>query len=242
MSKHSHWHNIQLTKGKTDAKRAQMFAKFAKSIAVAARAGGSDPSYNFKLRMAVDAAKAVSMPKENIDRAIQRGAGGEDGVDVKEVVYEGFAPGGVAFMVVCLTDNPTRTVAEVKHIVSKNVGSVGTSGSVAWMFQKKAVITFDASANRITDRDTFELAMIDAGADDITESDGEIQVIGEVKSFARISEAVEKEGLKPLSSGIEYLPKDTVSISDSEQKVQADMLFVTLGEHEDVNDIFTNET
>lgn len=242
MSKHSHWHNIQLTKGKTDAKRAQMFAKFAKSIAVAARTGGSDPSYNFKLRMAVDAAKAVSMPKENIDRAIQRGAGGEDGADMKEVVYEGFAPGGVAFMIVCLTDNPTRTVAEVKHIVSKNGGSVGAPGSVAWMFRKKAVMTFGANANQIVDRDTFELVMIDAGADDITESDGEIQVIGEVKDFARIAETVEKEGLKPLSSGIEYLPKETVSISDSEQKSQADMLFETLGEQEDVNDIFTNET
>ena len=241
MSGHSHWHNIQLTKGKTDAKRAQMFAKFVKSIVVAAREGGGDASYNFKLRMAVEAAKAVSMSRENIDRAIQRGAGGGEGVDLKEVVYEGFAPGGVAFIVTCLTDNPTRTVAEVKHIASRNGGSIGASGSVAWMFQKKAVITFVPGEHPIGDRDAFELAMIDAGADDIRETDGAIQVVSEVKSFAKLLEAIEKMGLKPSASSIEYLPKETVSIADPEAKVQAEALFEAMEGSDDVDAIYTNE-
>lgn len=242
MSGHSHWHNIQLTKGKTDAKRAQMFAKFVKSIVVAAREGGGDPSYNFKLRMAVEAAKAVSMPRENIDRAIQRGAGGGEGMDLKVVVYEGFAPGGVAFIMTCLTDNPTRTVAEVKHIVSRHGGSIGASGSVAWMFQKKAVIMFDPAEHPIADREAFELAMIDAGVDDIRDVEGMVQVIGEVKSFSKLIEAVEKMGLKPLSSSIEYLPKETVSpVMDVETRQQADALFESLEDSDDVDAVYTNE-
>ena len=251
MSGHSHWHNIQLTKGKTDVKRAQMFSKFAKSIVVAARDGGGDPAYNFKLRMAVEAAKAVSMTRDNIDRAIQRGAGGGEGTGLKEAVYEGFGPGGVAFIVTCLTDNPTRTVATVKHIASRNGGSIGASGSVAWMFQKKAVIIFDQSEHLIMDRDSFELAMIDAGADDIRhplieeEGNGEgvdiIQVIGEVKNFAKLMEAVEKMSLKLLASSIEYIPKETTSVYDPEAKAQTKALFEALEENEDVDAVYTNE-
>ncbi len=166
MARHSHWHNIQLKKGKTDAKRANIFAKLAKNITVAAKDGGGDPAFNFKLRMAVDAAKSVSLPRENIERAIQRGTGGGEGGVLEEVIYEGFGPGGVAFLVVCLTDNRNRTVAEVKTAAAKNGGTIGAVGSVMWMFEKKGIVSFENTSS-VKDRDAFELAMIEAGADDV---------------------------------------------------------------------------
>jgi YebC/PmpR family DNA-binding regulatory protein len=137
MARHSHWHNIQLTKGKADAKKAQVFSKFAKAITLAVKEGGADAAFNSKLRAAMDTAKTAGMSKDAIDRAVQRGAGGGAGADLKEVVYEAFGPGGVALVIVCVTDNATRTVAEIKHILTRRGVSLGTSGSVMWMFEKK---------------------------------------------------------------------------------------------------------
>ena len=238
MARHSHWHNIQLSKGKADAKRAGVFAKLAKNIVVAAREGGGDPAYNFKLRMAIDAAKAVSMPKDNIERAVARATGGE-GAALQEAVYEGFAPGGAAVMVRCLTDNPTRTVAEVKTIAAKNGGSIGAPGSVAWMFERKGVVHV-ADLSGVQDRDALELALMDAGAQDIQPEGEGLRVIGEPTDLKKLMEGVEAHGLKPDASGFEYVAKTTTTpaVEDEERITK---FINALEDNDDVDAVFTNE-
>jgi len=240
MSGHSHWHNIQLKKGKTDSKRAGAFSKLAKNITVAAREGGGDVSFNFKLRMAVDAAKAVSMPKDNIERAIQRGAGGGEGGMIEETIYEGFAPGGVAVLVVCLTDNRNRTVSEVKLAATKGGGSIGSSGSVMWMFEKKGIVGL-ADASVVKDRDTFDLAVIDAGAQDISEDEGSLQVVCEVKDLQKVAGAVEALGIKPDGIGIEYVAKQGTKVQDNETRSKIASFVDALEDLDDVDAVYTNE-
>lgn len=239
MSGHSHWHNIQLKKGKSDAKRAGVFSKLVKNITVAAREG-ADPAFNFKLRMAVEAAKAVSVPKDNIDRAILRGSGGSEGGAIEEVVYEGFAPGGVAMLVVCLTDNRNRSVAEVKTATSKNGGSIGVAGSVMWMFEKKGIVTI-ADPSAIKDRDAFDLAVIEAGAEDIVADDGIVQVMCEVKNLQAVSAAVEAVGMKPDGASIEYVAKTTTVVEDKAIKEQLDAFIEVMEDLDDVDAVYTNE-
>jgi len=240
MSGHSHSHNIQDVKGKADAIRANTFSKVAKGITVAAKDGGADSSFNFKLRMAIDAAKAVNMPKDNIERAIARGAGGGEGSNIDEVIYEGFAPGGVAILVQCLTDNRNRTVAEVKNIVSKAGGTIGVGGSVMWMFEKKGMVNL-VDVSLIKDRDVFEMNIIEAGADDIVSVDGGLQIVCEVKDLKKVLDAVESFGLKGDSAGIEYLAKTTTKVEDSEIEKQIEDLIEKLEDNEDVEAVFTNE-
>lgn len=236
MARHSHWHNIQLNKGKADAKRAGVFAKLSKAITVAAREGGGDPTFNFKLRMAVDSAKAVSMPKDNIDRAIARAVGGEAAA-LQETVYEGFAPGGVAVVIRCLTDNPTRTVSEIKTIASKNGGSIGSPGSVMWMFERKGVVHV-ADLSSVKDRDALELALIDGGATDI-QPDGEgLRVIGEPTELKKLIESVEAQGLKADVSGFEYVAKTTAKAEDEAAVTE---FIDAIEENDDVDVVFTNE-
>lgn len=239
MARHSHWHNIQLKKGKADAKRAGAFSKLVKNITVAAREGG-DATFNFKLRMAVDAAKSMSVPKDNIDRAILRGTGGGEGGAIEEMVYEGFAPGGVAMLVVCLSDNRNRAVSEVKLATSKNGGAIGASGSVAWMFDKKGMVTL-ADASAVKDRDAFDLAVIDAGAEDISVDGGVMQVVCDVRDLQKVGAAVEAAGAKPDGMSIEYLAKQTVAVTDPAVKEQLDACVEALEDLDDVDAVYTNE-
>ena len=239
MSGHSKWHNIQKRKGAVDAKRGNLFAKLAKGITVAAKEGGGDPLFNFRLRVAVDAAKAVNMPKDNIDRAIKRGTGAGGEGQIEEVVYEGFGPGGVAILVSCLTDNRTRTVAEVKRIMSKLGGTVGNPGSVMWMFDRKGVITL-LNKTQVKDRDTFDLSVIDAGAEDLREDENELRIICAVHDLPAVSQAVEAQGIKPDGAGIEYLSKESMNVSDPEAQKSLDILLEALDENEDVDAIYTN--
>ncbi|MFA6131959.1 MAG: YebC/PmpR family DNA-binding transcriptional regulator [Patescibacteria group bacterium] len=240
MSGHSHSHNIQDVKGKADAIRANTFSKVAKNITVSVKEGGTDPSFNFKLRMAIDAAKAVNMPKDNIERAVARGAGGGEGASIDEVIYEGFAPGGVALLIRCTTDNRNRTVGEIKNIVSKNGGSVGGQGSVMWMFDKKGVVSFvDSSA--VGDRETFEMAMIEAGAEDIISSGEGLQVICDVKDLKKVVDAAEALKLKPDGVGIEFLAKTTTKVDDPAVQKQIEEFIETVEENDDVDAVFTNE-
>lgn len=236
MARHSHWHNIQLNKGKADAKRAGVFAKLSKAITVAAREGGGDPTFNFKLRMAVDSAKAVSMPKDNIDRAIARAVGGEAAA-LQETVYEGFAPGGVAVVIRCLTDNPTRTVSEIKTIASKNGGTIGAPGSVMWMFDRKGVVHV-SDVSSVKDRDSLELALIDAGASDIQPEGEGLRVIGEPTDLKKLVEGVEAQGLKADASGFEYIPKQTTAAPD---EAAVTGFIEAIEESDDVDAVFTNE-
>jgi len=239
MSGHSKWHNIQKRKGAVDAKRGNAFGKLAKGITVAAREGGGDPLFNFRLRVAVDAAKAVNMPKDNIDRAIKRGtgAGGEGQID--EVIYEGFGPGGVALLIACLTDNRTRTVAEVKRIMSKLGGTVGNPGSVMWMFDHKGVVMI-LDLTQIKNRDAFDLAMIDAGAEDLREDEDGLQVVCGIRDLPAVSQAVESQGVKLDGAGIEYLAKELMTVGDPEAQKQLDLLLEALDENDDVDAVYTN--
>lgn len=227
MSGHSHWHNIQLKKGKSDARRAGMFSKLVKNITVAAREGG-DVAFNFKLRMAVDAAKGMSVPKENIDRAIARGSGTGEGGMIEETVYEGFAPGGVAVLVVCLTDNRNRTVSEVKLTASKAGGSIGASGSVMWMFEKKGIVRAPA---------VDEMALIEAGAEDIAQGDnGIVEIVCEVKDLQKVAAAAGKiEGAQ-----IAYVAKTTVDVDDA-KRVELDAFVEAMEDLDDVDAVYTNE-
>jgi YebC/PmpR family DNA-binding regulatory protein len=240
MARHSHWHNIQLKKGKADKSRAGVFSKLAKNITVAAKDGGGDPTFNFKLRMMIEAAKAANMPKDNIQRAVERGTGGGDGAVPEEVIYEGFAPGGTALMVVCLTDNRNRTVAEVKTAASKGGGSIGAVGSVAWLFQKKGVVTI-GDASVIKDRDAFDLSVIDAGADDIRMEGEALVVLCESNALAKVSAAVEAAGGKADSATFEFIAKDGVVVEDADVKAKLDALVETLEDLDDVDAVFTNE-
>ncbi|MBU0646387.1 YebC/PmpR family DNA-binding transcriptional regulator [Patescibacteria group bacterium] len=239
MSGHSKWHNIQKKKGAADAKRSSTFTKLAKGISVAARQGGGDPNFNFALRVAIDAAKGANMPKDNIDKAIKRGTGEGGEAIIEEVIYEGFAPGGLAILIKCLTDNRNRTVADLKYLASKNGGSIGGVGSVMWMFDKKGVVTF-LNPSVVTNRDEFDLAVIDAGAEDIKDNDGILQIICAVEDLKKVTEAVEAMDLKPDGAAIEYLAKDPVAVDDS-VKEQLDQFLEILDEYDDVDSLYTNQ-
>lgn len=240
MSGHSHAHNIQGVKGKADAIRANTFSKVAKGVTAAVKDGGSDPTFNFKLRMAIDAAKAVNMPKDNIDRAIARGAGSGEGSNIDEVIYEGFGPGGVAILVQCLTDNRNRTVAEIKNVVSKAGGSIGGQGSVMWMFEKKGSVVF-SDLTKIKDRNTFEITMIESGAEDISFSDSEVQVVCAVQDLKKIVDSAETLNLKPDSVDVEFIAKNTTEVGDPAVREQIEKFVETVEENDDVDAVFTNE-
>ncbi|MDO8509928.1 MAG: YebC/PmpR family DNA-binding transcriptional regulator, partial [bacterium] len=175
MSGHSKWHNIQERKGKQDKKRSNVFSMYSKKISIAARAGGGDQSANFSLRILIDKAKEAGMPKDNIERAIKRGTGEDGEVNlIEECVYEGYGPGGVAVLIKTLSDNKNRTVSEVKHILSRFGGSMGSAGSVMWMFEQWGMV--EVEKNKITEKnisdDDFQMSLIEAGAEDISEEEG----------------------------------------------------------------------
>ncbi|KKT71442.1 MAG: transcriptional regulator, partial [Candidatus Uhrbacteria bacterium GW2011_GWF2_44_350] len=234
MSGHSHFHNIQTVKGKADAVRGKVFSKLAKNITIAAKDGGGDPSFNFKLRVAIDAAKAVNMPKDNIERAVNRGVGGGEDTVLEEVVYEGFGPGGVAILVQCLTDNRNRTAADIKTQVSKAGGNIGAPGSVMWMFEKKGVVGF-ADPSIVSDRNSFELSMIDAGAEDISFFEDSIQIICDIKDLKKVVEAVEVLNLKPDAANLEFVAKTTTKVEDPEVQKQIKDFIEKIEENDDVD-------
>jgi YebC/PmpR family DNA-binding regulatory protein len=238
MSGHSKWHNIQKKKGAADARRGSLFTKLSKAVTVAVREGGGDPSFNFSLRIAIDAAKAANVPKDNIEKAIKRGTGEIESGQIDEVVYEGFGPAGVAVLIKCLTDNRNRTVAEVKTIVNKREGTFANPGSVSWMFDRKGVVAL-TDVDQITDRDAFELAVIDAGAEDIIESDGVMQVVSEISDLQSVLKAVEALGMKVEGAGIEFLAKDPVDLSEQDSE-KLEKFIDALDENDDVDTVYTN--
>jgi YebC/PmpR family DNA-binding regulatory protein len=237
VAKHSKWHNIKHQKQKADKKRAKKFAKLAKKIVVAAREGGGDPEFNFKLRMAIDNAKAENMPKDNIERAIKRGTGEDSEGELEAIVYEGYGPGDVGLIVKCLTDNRNRTVADVKYTMSQHNGKMGDPGSVQWMFDKKGIVS--VVLKDVGDREAFELAMIEAGADDLRAEKGLLRVLGPVKKLQNIVDAAERQGVKPKNTKIAFVPENTIDVSD---RVRESLftLIDALDDNEDVEDIFTN--
>lgn len=235
MSGHSKWAKVKRQKGVADVKRSKIFTKLGNEITVAAReGGGGDPSMNFKLRIAIDRARAENLPKENIERAIKRGIGEGEGGPIEEVVYEGFGPENTAVLVKALTDNRNRTVAEIKQVFNKYDGSLAGSNAVMWMFKKQGVI-------RIKDRKLadVELELIEAGAEDIKQEDGEIIVYTKVENLQKVKMALEKRDFVISDTDIEYIPKEFKKNNESAQE-KLEIFFDALDDLDDVVDIYTN--
>ena len=236
MAGHSHWAGIKHKKAIVDAKRGKLWSKLAKAIIIAAKMGGGDPDTNLRLRYAIDDAKAVSMPKENIARAIKRGLGEVEGGVPEEVVYEGYGPGGVAVLCEVLTDNRNRTAAEVRKIFEMSDGKLGTAGCVAWMFESKGFFLLPAEATE--EERLLELAL-EAGADDVGRSGDKFEITCDPAVFREVKAALEAAGLTPDAAQITRLPKTTVDL-DAQTAVKVLKLMERLDDHDDVQNVSSN--
>ncbi len=237
MSGHSKWATIKRKKGAADAKRGQVFTRLTREIVMAAREGGADPDSNFRLRLAVDKARAQSMPKDNIDRAIRRAAGeGKEGEVYEEVMYEGYAPNGIAVIVECVTENRNRTVAEVRHLLTRSGGNMGELGSVAWQFKRAATFTFDAKKYNFDK--IFELA-VEGGADDVTSDDEELNVVAPVESFKTLSDRFRAANMLPDEAGLSMLPNTEMELG-VEDTLQVLRTIEGLEELDDVQNVYSN--
>jgi YebC/PmpR family DNA-binding regulatory protein len=239
MSGHSHWATIRRKKGAADAKRGQVFTRLAREIALAARSGGGDPSTNVSLEFAIARARAQNMPKDNIDRAIKRGTGeSREGGELEQVYYEGYANHGIALMIEVVTDNRNRAVAEIRHTLTRNGGSMAEAGSVGWQFNRVAYFSFPAEGqdqNKI-----FELA-VEAGADDVTFDKNTIEIIGPVDSFKSISDSLAGSEIQPEDAGLRLIPKNEIEL-DPNATVQVMRTIEVLEELDDVQQVFSNLT
>ncbi|WP_191014596.1 YebC/PmpR family DNA-binding transcriptional regulator [Treponema zioleckii] len=235
MSGHNKWSTIKHAKGAADAKRGALFTKLIKEISIAASMGGGDPNANPRLRAAIVKARAASMPKDNIERAIKKGTGELGGGTYEELVYEGYAAGGVAVLVEVLTDNKNRAAANVRNIFSKTGGNLGTTGSVSRMFDRKGVIEYDAEA--VNEEEVMEAAL-EAGAEDIVNEDGVITVTTAPGDFAAVVEALEPKGWSSLSAGVNMVPQAYTSV-DKDTAAKVDKLISRLEEDDDVQNVYT---
>ncbi len=238
MAGHSKWAQIKRKKACIDSKRGKVFSKIVKEIAVAARMGGADPAGNPRLRTAVEKAKEVNMPYENINRAIQKGSGELPGSVYEEVVYEGYGPGSVAMLIETLTDNKNRTVAEIRHIISKAGGSLGEVGCVSWMFEKKGIILIDKKA---VDEDSLIDTALEAGAADMKNDPKEdfYEVVTSVEEMVTVKESIEKSGITVSSGELAMIPSNYVS-PDNKSSSQVMRLIDLLEENDDVQNVYTN--
>jgi YebC/PmpR family DNA-binding regulatory protein len=236
MSGHSHWATIKHKKGAADAKRGKMFSKLSRAIIIAARHGGGDPEMNLKLRYAIDKARAVSMPKDNIERAVKRGTGELEGLTLEEVTYEGYGPRGVAILVEVLTDNRNRTTSEIRKIFERGGGKMGTSGSVGYLFDRKGLFSLDAATN---DEDTLMGIALDAGADDLKRSGSTFDITCDPAVFNQVQEALKKNNLSTLVAEITQLPKAPVD-ADSDTAKKVLKIMEALDDQEDVQNVFSN--
>jgi YebC/PmpR family DNA-binding regulatory protein len=238
LSGHSKWSSIKHKKGAADAKRGKLFSKLARAIIVAAKEGGGDPANNLALQNAIEKARSYSMPKDNIDRAIAKGTGeGGDGAAYETVVYEGYGPEGVAVIVEALTDNRNRTASEVRHAFTKHGGSLGTTGAVAWQFERRGVVVVPAAA---ADEEELFLAAADAGAEDV-DADGDVfQVTSAIENLAAVREAIEAAGFTVESAELALAPKTTVDIEDESTAKKIVRLIDQLEESDDVQEVYAN--
>ena len=236
MSGHSKWSTIKRKKGAADAKRGKIFTKLIKEIMVAARFGGGDLNSNSRLRTAINAAKAENMPKDNIERAVRKGTGELEGVNYDELTYEGYGPGGVAMMLEVVTDNKNRTVAEVRHIFSKQNGSLGEAGCVSWMFEKKGLISIDKTG--VNEDRLIEVAL-DAGALDVKDTDKEFDVTAPPGIFEEVKKKLEEAGFKFTYAEVTMVPQTTVRLSGKEAE-QMLKLMEGLEDSDDVQKVYAN--
>jgi len=239
MSRHSKWSKIKGAKGTADQKRAAVFTKLSRMITIAAR-GGGDPGTNFKLRLVIDTAKGAAMPKDTIDRAIAKGTGADkEGVQLIEDTYEGFGPGGSAFIVEVVTDKKNRAYQDLKHAFIEHGGNLGGSGSVAWMFERRGVVRLAVERLKLKDESEFELKLIDAGAEDILVEDEGITVYTKPDELKAVEEKVRAMGFTPESTGLEWIPKEKITPPE-DARARLEALQDALDEMEDVSEYYTN--
>jgi YebC/PmpR family DNA-binding regulatory protein len=238
MSGHSKWATIKRKKAKIDEQRGKLFTRLAREIIVAARNGGADPDGNIRLKNAIQKAKEANIPNENINRAIQKGAGEIGGAAYEEFVYEGYGPGGVAVMLEIMTDNRNRTAGEIRHIFSRNGGSLGESGCVSWMFDKKGMFVIEKEGNKISEDDLMLLAL-EAGAEDFKVEDDSYEIICNPDDFPGIKEVIENNGVQVAMAEITMVPQTTINLEGKEAE-QMERLMETLEEHDDVQNVYAN--
>jgi YebC/PmpR family DNA-binding regulatory protein len=236
MSGHSHWATIKHKKGAIDAKRGKLWSKLSRAIIIAARHGGGDPTMNLKLRYAIDKARQVSMPKDNIERAIKRGTGEMEGLVFEEITYEGIGPGGVAFLVDVVTDNRNRTAGEIRKIFERGGGKMGSAGNVAFRFERKGLFSVNADA---VDEDTLMGVALDAGADDLKRSGSTFDITCDPTVFAKVQEALQKNNLTTVVAEISQLPKAPLD-ADKEIAQKVLRLYEALDDHDDVQHVYTD--
>ncbi len=237
MSGHSKWAQIKRAKGANDVKRGQIFTKLGREITISARAGGANPDGNARLRLAIDRAREQNMPMDTIQRAIQRGVGGLEGAQLEEITYEGYGPGGAALLIEATTDNRNRTVAEVRAALTRGGGSLGESGSVAWNFESRGVIVAEPDGKG--DPEELALMAIDAGADDFSVENGELEVLTDPANLQGVREALEKAGARISSAEVSMIPKSQIDLP-TEQAVQLMRLVERLEDLDDVSRVHTN--
>ena len=236
MSGHSKWATIKRKKGAADAKRGKVFTKLIREIATAARIGGGDPGGNPRLRLVMDKARAANMPKDNIERAIAKGVGGGEGESFEEVVYEGYGPGGTAILLRALTDNRNRTVGEIRHVLSKYGGNLGSSGCVAYLFEKRGVLSFERSG---LDGDALLEAALEAGATDVVEGRELLEVVTEPSDFESVRAALEARGFAPANAEVSMEPSTTVKLEGEQARSMLE-LADALDDLDDVQGVYAN--
>ncbi|MBL8218347.1 MAG: YebC/PmpR family DNA-binding transcriptional regulator [Bryobacterales bacterium] len=236
MSGHSKWHTIKHKKAAIDAKRGKLFTQLIKEIQIAARSGGGDPDANPRLRTAITAAKGVSMPSDNIMRAIKRGTGELDGGQLDEIMFEGYGPGGAAVLVKVATDNRNRTVSEIRHAFSKNGGNLGEVGSVAWMFDRKSQIIIEGDK---AEEESLMNLVLEAGGDDLRNDGGNWEVLSPPEAHFTVLEAVQKAGIPTVSAELAMIPKNLVRVEGANAKTMLKLTEV-LEDHDDVQNVWSN--
>ena len=237
MSGHSKWSTIKHKKGKTDALRSKITTKIGREITVAARMGGADPVGNMRLKLALQKAKENNVPKDNIQRAIQKGVGALEGSNYEDLLYEGYGPGGAAVIVEVMTDNRNRTAADIRHLFNKYGGNLGESGCVSWMFNKKGLLVIEEIKS--LDEEELMMLVLEAGADDFTAEDGEFEIVVDPDNFPQVQEALAKNNIKTAVAEITMIPTTTVALlGDEATKMMK--LMDALEEHDDVQDVYAN--
>ena len=238
MAGHSKWANIKHRKAKQDAAKGKVYTKVAREIIMAARSGGGDPSANFRLRMAIDKAKSINIPTDNINRAIAKGTGGLDGSNYEEISYEGYGPGGVAVMIDILTDNRNRTAGDIRHLFSKYGGNMGENGCVNWMFKKTGVISVDEAGCPMSEDDLLLIAA-EAGAEDLENNEGTYDITCNPDTVGKVKFELEAAGVTVSTASVTYLPQNTISVS-GDDALKLLKLMDALDEHDDVQETYAN--
>lgn len=237
MAGHSKWANIKRKKEKTDAAKGKIFTKLSREIMSAVKQGGPDPQANFRLRLAIDQAKAANMPNENISRVIKRASGGEDGTNYEEVVYEGYGPAGVAVMVHAMTDNRNRTAGDIRHLFSKNGGSLGQTGCVSWLFEQKGVFSIERSEE--LDSDQLMMVALESGAEDFREEEEGFEIITKPEDFECVKTSLDQNKIQVVDSEVTMVPENSIKLAGADA-IKNLQLLEALEDHDDVQGVYSN--